>query len=670
MPMRRKPLPAWAVLWFALWSLQGVHGNDKPEPRDPELRSHHPLGGSIGSPFKIQVRGKRLQGAHAVWFECDDVHARVLTVSEVAEKEGEGEDEYYRRRALALLGQDGKEPEFLAVLEVRTSSETRPGLHHFRLVGPTGLSNSLSLHLVDQSLQDEQESPHHRPSQAQEIRLPAVVNGTIEDKGELDYYSFEVEAGDTLAFQVLSGFELGVSYWAQTEIRLYEPHESWFGTDRARPLVLKGPRLSWEPIRVRSSWFDRRDFVTQFVLYPLLEHRFEKAGRYLLSVGTFLGRSWDNGYQLRVGPARNEAVSRRAIGAFGQPAHADPADWLERDSTTLRQFGSFYRKLVDDRLAELRTRSAASSSGGADAPTPMTSTRDQEPNDSAEAAQELTLPGFAEGRIDYPGDVDRFRFRATAGQALAVEVETPRLAPPHFSPWLKVLDARGEVVAQNIYREYGGNGIDPNKTIERKTLHTFEEEGDYWLLVRDVTDHAWGGEYEYRVLIRPQVPHVGRMEVSLGVFSVSSQLIEMTDRLNLKPGESRRLTLVADLEEGFDGGIVVEIDGLPAGMRVQASTPASWSGLLVQGIQYRPPGEHIVDPKIHRPKRQAVTLVLQTDSQARPTPLPRFLSIRARPMSANRIGPPLMAGRIPLLILDSPETAEPGAGRQEVALAQ
>ena len=658
-----------SVLWLAVWSFQGAHANDKPQPSDPELRSHHPLGGSIGSPFQIRVRGKRLQGVDAVWFECDDVRARILKVNEIAETGEQDGDQYYKKRTLALLGQDQKEPEFLAVLEVLTSPDSRPGLHHFRLVGPTGLSNSLSLHLVNQLLQNEEESPHHRPSQAQELRLPAIVNGTIEEKGELDYYSFEVEAGETLAFQVLSGFELGVNYWAQTEVRLYEPYQSWFGTDRARPLVLKGPHLSWEPIRVRSSWFDRRDFVTQFVLHPLLEHRFEKAGRYLLSVGTFLGRSSDNGYQLRIGPARNEIVSRRVIGAFGQPAHADPADWLERDSTTLRQFGSFYRRLGHDRLAELRTRSVTASSSGSDASPPMASTRDHEPNDSPEAAQELTLPGFAEGRIDFPGDVDRFRFRVAAGQALAVEVETPRLAPPHFSPWLKVLDARGEVVAHNIYREYGGNGIDPNKTIERKTLHTFEEEGDYWLLVRDLTDHAWGDEFQYRVLIRPQLPHVGRMEVSLGVFSVSSQLIEMTDRLNLKPEESRRLTLVADLEEGFDGGILVEVDGLPAGMRVQAATPASWSGLLVQGIQYRPPGEHIVDPKSHRPNRRAVTLVLQTDSQVQPTSLPRFLRIRARPMSANRTGPPIMAGRIPLLILDSPETAEAGADRQEVALA-
>lgn len=667
--MQLKRHLAGSVLWLAVWSFQGAHANDKPQSSDPELRSHHPLGGSIGTPFEIRVRGKRLPGTHTVWFECDDVQARVLAVKEIAETGELDEDQYYRKRTLALLGQDGQEPEFLAVLEVLTSPDTRPGLHHFRLVGPTGLSNSLSLHLVDQPLQNEEKSPHHRPSQAQELRLPAIVNGTIEDKGELDYYSFEVEAGETLAFQVLSGFELGVNYWAQTEIRLYEPHQSWFGTDRARPLVLKGPRLSWEPIRVRSSWFDRRDFVTQFVLHPLLEHRFEKAGRYLLSVGTFLGRSRDNGYQLRVGPARNETVSRRVIGGFGQPAHADPADWLERDSSTLRQFGSFYRRLGDDRLAELRTRSVAASSSGSDTSPPMSSIRDHEPNDTAEAAQELTLPGFAEGRIDFPGDVDRFRFRVTAGQALALEVETPRLAPPHFSPWLKVLDAQGEVVAHNIYREYGGNGIDPNKTIERKTLHTFEEEGDYWLLVRDLTDHAWGDEFQYRVLIRPQVPHVGRMEFSLGVFSVSSQLIEITDRLNLKPGESRSLTLVADLEEGFDGGILVEVDGLPDGIQVQAATPASWSALLIQGIQYRPPGEHIVDPKTHRPKRQAVTLLLRADSEVQPTSLPRFLRIRARPMSENRTGPPIIAGRIPLLILDSPENTVAITDPQEVALA-
>ena len=85
MPMRRKPLPAWAVLCFVLWGLQGVHGNDKAQPTEPELRSHHPLGGAIGTPFEIRVRGKRLQGVRTVWFEREDVRARVLTVEEIKE---------------------------------------------------------------------------------------------------------------------------------------------------------------------------------------------------------------------------------------------------------------------------------------------------------------------------------------------------------------------------------------------------------------------------------------------------------------------------------------------------------------------------------------------------------------------------------------------------------
>ena len=163
--MQLKRHLAGSVLWLAVWSFQGAHANDKPQSSDPELRSHHPLGGSIGTPFEIRVRGKRLPGTHTVWFECDDVQARVLAVKEIAETGELDEDQYYRKRTLALLGQDGQEPEFLAVLEVLTSPDTRPGLHHFRLVGPTGLSNSLSLHLVDQPLQNEEKSPHHRPSQ-------------------------------------------------------------------------------------------------------------------------------------------------------------------------------------------------------------------------------------------------------------------------------------------------------------------------------------------------------------------------------------------------------------------------------------------------------------------------------------------------------------------------
>ena len=669
--MQSRPHLVWIGLLLFLFA-GSVPATPKAElvPPDPQLTTLSPLGGTKGEPLKIQVRGKRLQDVTSVWFECDDLSARIQGVNQLESTEQEEGDEYYKKRARALLGQDREEPEFQVTLQLETSDQTLEGLHHFRLVSPQGLSNSLSVQIVSLAVQTEVETPHIRPSQAQPLELPAIINGAVSEKGELDYYSFEVEADQTLAFQVLSGFELGVNYWAQTEVRIYEPHESWFGTEQARPLILQGPKLSWEPITTRSPWFDRRDFLAHFVLYPGLKHRFEKAGRYLVSVEAFLGRAANHDYQLRIAPVG--AGSRHSVGSFAQPAHPDPSDWLERDASTLRQLGSFRRRLDEGWLKQLRARTIdAEPEEKQQEPATFRSFSEKEPNQLPTQIQALSIPGLAEGQIDVPGDIDRFQIQTTPGQALAFEIETPHLKPPHFSPWLKVLNAQGEVVLQNIFREYGGNGIDPNRYLERKTVHTFQEGGKYTLLIRDATDTASGDSYAYRLLVRPQIPHIGRLEVSLGVFSVSSQLIEMTDRLNMRPGETQKLTLVADLEEGFSGEVSVQVENLPAGMRTYASTPASWSHLLVQGIQYRPPGVHLMDPSSHRPRRQAVTLLLEAGAEIEPTSLPRFLEITARPMVAGALGAPLSAGRIPLMVLaPKPDRTAESAPKNKIALAK
>ena len=669
--MQSRPHLVWiGLLLFLFAGSVPATPKAEPVPPDPQLTTLTPLGGTKGEPLQIQVRGKRLQDVTTVWFECDDLSARIQGVNQLESTEEKEGDEYYKKRARALLGQDREEPEFQVTLQLETSDQTLEGLHHFRLVSPQGLSNSLSVQIVGLAVQTEIEAPHLRPSQAQPLELPAIINGAVSEKGELDYYSFEIEADQTLAFQVLSGFELGVNYWAQTEVRIYEPHESWFGTEQARPLILEGPKLSWEPITTRSPWFDRRDFLAHFVLYPGLKHRFEKAGRYLVSVEAFLGRAANHDYQLRIAPVG--AGSRHSVGSFAQPAHPDPSDWLERDASTLRQLGSFRRRLDEGWLEQLRARTIdVEPEEKQQEPATFRSFSEKEPNQLPTQIQALSIPGLAEGQIDAPGDIDRFQIQTRPGQALAFEIETPHLKPPHFSPWLKVLNAQGEVVLQNIFREYGGNGIDPNRYLERKTVHTFQEGGKYTLLIRDATDTASGDGYAYRLLVRPQIPHIGRLEVSLGVFSVSSQLIEMTDRLNMRPGETQKLTLVADLEEGFSGEVSVQVENLPAGMRTYASTPASWSHLLVQGIQYRPPGVHLMDPSSHRPRRQAVTLILEAGAEVEPTSLPRFLKITARPMVAGALGAPLSAGRIPLMVLaPEPDRTAESAPKDKIALAK
>jgi hypothetical protein len=624
-----------------------------------------------------------LEGASAAWFECNDLKATLKKVEEVK---------------LEFVAKGSKEKtsgstqnaklEYRAVLDIEVGRDAAIGLHAFRLVTPRGASNALTLQVVSEPVVGETTSLHNTPGEAQALKFPTVVNGKISQQGELDFYSFDVAEGEELLFQVLSDFKMDVSYRAQVDLALYELSGSWFDPHRANPLTIGNPLLSWEPV----SKFSRKDFGSKFVLFPHLSHRFSKKGRYLISMGSFLGRGGpDYSYQLRIVSSNQLSVHRSTRWTAGESAHPDPGDWLERDSATLRQTGSFTRSLEGNRLQKLgfRTagpprksepsvdasnRSASSNPGGVKGETAVTSSvsslsetatadfsatlmprRETEPNDQPTQALQLTVPALIEGTIQQPGDLDCFTFKAAAGQRLAFEIETPEAAPPQFNPWLKILDAKGQELFANIYKEYGGDGDDVNKTLERKTLYTFAQEGQYILQIRDLTYRQGGPGFAYRILIRPQIPHIGRTEVSLVVISQSSQLVDTTDRLNLLVGESKKFTVLCEKEEGFDGEIAIAVENLPPGVQALPSSPAEWEEALLRGMQYRPVGVDIVDPANYRAKRQVVTIALVATSDAKPMTLPTLLRLTARPIVEGRPGASLPVGEFPFLLIAPPK---------------
>jgi hypothetical protein len=646
---------------------------------EPELISVAPLGGRQGTTFRVEVRGRALEGVSGAWFQCNDLKATLRTVekSEQAPKAKDSIEEPYGATP------DSKH-DYRAVLDVEAGRDAAIGLHAFRLVTPRGVSNALTLQVVSEPVVSETSASHKTPGEAQFLQLPTVVNGRINQEGELDFYSFDATEGQELLFQVLSNFKMDVSYRAQVDLTLYELSGSWFDPHRANPLTISKPLLSWEPV----SRFSRKDFGAKFVLFPHLSHRFSKKGRYLISVGSFLGRGGpDYSYQLRIVSSNQPSVFRSTRWTAGEPAHPDPGDWLERDSATLRQIGSFTRRLEANRLQDLwaRTagaprksetrgepgnRSGSDSPGGARGKTVATSSapasseaalasfpvtlvprRESEPNDQPGQALQITVPTLVEGTIQQPGDVDHFVFNATASQALAFEIETPDVAPPRFNPWVKVLDAKGQELFANIYKEYGGDGDDVNKTLERKTLYTFSQEGRYILQVRDLTYRQGGAGFAYRILVRPQIPHLGRTEVSLGVTAQSSQLVDTTDRLNLVVGESRKFTVVCEKEEGFDGVIAIAVENLPPGVEALPSSPAEWEEVLLRGMQYRPLGIDIVDSANYRAKRQVVTVALLASPDAKPMTQPTLLRLSARPIVAGHPGVPLPVGEIPFFLV-------------------
>ena len=50
---------------------------------------------------------------------------------------------------------------------------------------------------------------------------------------------------------------------------------------------------------------------------------------------------------------------------------------------------------------------------------------EEEPNDSTQTSQAVTLPVIINGRIDRPDDWDAFRFEGCAGQEIVAEVAAP-----------------------------------------------------------------------------------------------------------------------------------------------------------------------------------------------------------------------------------------------------
>ena len=254
---------------------------------------------------------------------------------------------------------------------------------------------------------------------------------------------------------------------------------------------------------------------------------------------------------------------------------------------------------------------------------------DRNPKGSQVRIPMVELPTILEGAIDHPGKTDYFRFTARAGEELAFEVETPRIAVPRFNPWVRILDQKQELVFSCIYNRIEGNNVMLQRYIEPKMVYTFAQGGEYTVQIRDLTSRYAGPEFSYRVLIRPQVPHIGRLELDV-------------DRVNLLQGKAQRLTVTAEREEGFGGEIALSVENLPPG--VQAYPTAVLE-------PPRPPAFDEGEKEVFRPETQKVSIALIAEEGASTTRVPVFVLVKARPVVNGVPGAQIAVGEIPLMVV-------------------
>lgn len=592
---------------------------------EPELLSLFPSGLQRGTTIELQIRGKQIQDRDDVWLSDPGFRVIHRKFGPVSEQLPSGD----QKKDPGQTDSESLPPVYRVQLEIDASA--RVGVHSLRIVGSRGVSNSLSFRVVDQPVVLQTEESRRTTKQGQDVPVPRLVNGVIAEPGALDYYAFDVVEGQKLSFDILmaQGFD--------PRLALYEPTGSWFDRNRPRRLL-----------------FDEERSTDMIPLKAHGTYRFPRQGRYLVEVSSLYGKGTPHlSYLLQIAstpetPWRDDTQQRSQ-------------DWRERTFT--RNLESDWITILQSRALQTGNNSAAASTsagfssdskntkvgipsegtkGPPLSPGPIAFV-EREPNNLSGEAMEISIPTLIEGRIEQPGDIDTYRFTVQAGQALTFEIETPDATLPHFNPRLGIVNSEDRELVTNMHKKTslinnGGEVYSYLQALEPKVVHTFERGGQYFLQIRDITSRYGESRFSYRILVRLQIPHVGEV------------ILKNLDRINLLPGQAKKLTVVTAHEEGFSGDVVFSFSGLPAGVEV---FPAA------EPNQNKAPTEVTENSDAIVVKLQETSIVLLASPDSPLTLIPLQVQMFARPLVNGQPGSPFFVKQIPLMVIAGSDLSDP-----------
>jgi len=556
-----------AVFLLGLLAGTALAANPKSET-EPRAFSIHPLGNPPGSSYDAQIRGVKLQDAQALWFETEGIQARI----DHAQRDPEADP-------------TASTPPDVVNVHVAIAPAAKPGSYLFRVVTKQGVSNAISLRVTTERTIGEPENLTGDPEHAPRLEtFPLVVNGRIAKKGELDYYRFDAQAGETLSFEAFSGFSA-----FDPSITILESSGSWFDPHRLN----------------RVAFNDEPLYFPDFSTDAKLVHRFERGGSYLVSVAAFEGQGSSNDvYQLRISAGPGTPPSLRALPKPG---------WQEH---------TFTRRVSADWLRQIRKRGALD-------PHPDDPETFHAVEDSVKPLPAMKVPGIVEGVISQPGETQRIAFQVKEAQDLVLEVETADATVPLFNPVVRVLDAAGREVVTNVYSQLNNCGGYMMKTIQPKMVISLRAAGDYSLEIHDATADIAGKNFAYRLLVRPQIPHIGKVEVE-------------QERINLAPGGAKQISVTIEREENYSGLVALSVEGLPPGVSAVAGSEAE---------EDKPPLMNGGKVERYFPKKQKSVLLLTAAPDARVSSLPQMARVVVRPIKEGKVAQVVDTEFVPLMVV-------------------
>jgi DNA-binding beta-propeller fold protein YncE len=347
------------------------------KPKPPVLTRIVPDAAPRGAPVRVRLVGKHLAGLVSVTAAIPHGKATVLTGGSPNETEA----------------------------ELLIPPSTPPGVYPLTITGPGGKSTEVPFTVDAFRGVGEASTPHTSPRTGQAVALPATLLGTVGRAGEVDWYRFEVIAGQ----------EVGVQ-------------------------VMKGPGSKLEPTLTLTDADGRTLAESES---GLLGYRCPAAGTYALGIR-------DRDY-------RGEAsmTYRLHTGDLPVVTGVFPLGLQRGTEADIRVEG-----VNLGQAPTVRVRAPADAAPGTRLPVSLTTPQGAPLGNPSVVVGEfpeatdgdpIPVPGTANGRVEVGGPGKAWQFSAKKGQRLLLEVNARRLGSPLDST-LEILDAAGKPLPRATLR--------------------------------------------------------------------------------------------------------------------------------------------------------------------------------------------------------------------------
>ncbi len=416
-------------------------------------------------------------------------------------------------------GLDWKPSEAAGKYQVSIASDAIPGVRYVRAFDSLG-ATSLQRFVIGSLPEVTEQKPNQSVKQIHAIaQVPCVVNGVLDERGDVDHFGVRVLQGQTLVASVMAERLLASPIDACLQIVTPSGHVL------AQNLDASGldPELTW------TATQDSDVIVRVFGFPATPDSSITLAGgemyfyRLTLVTGPFVTAT------MPLAVSSTTPTELRLIGHnLATPAVMLPVPALNEVSTYRFSSTDFVSSITLPVLAD------------AVLVTP-------EPGEDGRTHLKVPVPCCVSGQLRTARQQDRFEFMATKGTRLAIRIESRKLGYP-LDGLLQVEDAKGTRLAESD---------DADQQPDPQLVWAAPDDGTYAAVVSDLNGF-FGSDYVYRLTIRSETS-----EYSATVTG---------DLFAGEVGKAIEIPIKVERLGGFSSAIEFSIDGPPAAIRCEPVT--------------------------------------------------------------------------------------------------